>query len=307
MELGKKLIAITMLSLIITALSSFGVPVLVSAQVDTPIISNEITQLTMKIKDIEEIINQNDKLPENANLVYLLDQFYSNSWNKLLIVFGAVGVLVGVAMPLFIEYLRKNSNKKEIEQHTVKLKNFEKNIQEEFDNLKNEFESLSGENESIVNRIKEEALKRQKETIEMIMDLLIDVSLDEDVMENIENKLKLIETDIERSSNANLDKLPYLNISIDDNVLYGNTVREFYSRVFEYLNEKIKDFDKYANFSTGKIRYLINKENKHLNGEKFTSPLKVDKYYIETHKSKAGALKDLNKYLKTIKEIQVKS
>ncbi|PNQ84106.1 hypothetical protein C1T20_19255 [Paenibacillus polymyxa] len=254
-----------------------------------------------QMKVLNKDMDQSSEVSKDANLVYLLDQFYSNSWNKLLIVFSAVGVLVGVVVPLVIEYMRKNSNKKKIEQFQKSLND----AVELVNSLKTEMDVLSSENEKVVNRVKEEGLKRQKETIELIRTLLAS-SFDEDAIQNVEKELILIEKDIDRSADINKENPPFLSISIDGNVIAGSTVREFYKNIFEYLINNVEDMDKYNKYKTGNVRYLINDENKHLNGGKFTLPLKVGKYYIETHKSKSGALKDVIKFLKTIEEVEVK-
>ena len=53
-------------------------------------------------------------------------------------------------------------------------------------------------------------------------------------------------------------------------------------------------------YATGKKRYLINWTNKHITGNIFVSPIVVKNYYIETHKSKNGAMHDIYKFLKEI-------
>lgn len=267
---------------------------------DTINLEQEITQLKDELKIIKDEMDQSSEISKNANLVYLLDQFYSSSWNKLLIVFSALGVLVGVVVPLVIEYMRKNSNKKQIEQFKESLND----AVELVNSLKSEMEVLSSENDKVVNRVKEEGLKRQKEIIELIRTLLAS-SFDEEAIQNVEKELIQIEKDIDRSADINKESPPFLSVTVDGNVITGNTVREFYKNIFEYLINNVEDMDKYNKYSTGKVRYLINDENKHLNGEKFTLPLKVKKYYIETHKSKSGALKDIIKFLKNVEEVEL--
>lgn len=90
-----------------------------------------------------------------------------------------------------------------------------------------------------------------------------------------------------------------LKIRIEDQVISANTVKEFYRRIFEYLD---KHSALYGNipYATGRKRYLISTSNHHINGDLFVSPIKVGEYYIETHKSKSGALRDVYKYIQKI-------
>lgn len=90
-----------------------------------------------------------------------------------------------------------------------------------------------------------------------------------------------------------------LRIRIDDEIITANTVKEFYYKIFHILSNYY-DIDTYVPYATGRKRYLVNWTNHHINGDLFVSPIKVGNYYIETHKSRMGALKDIYNFLKNI-------
>ena len=90
-----------------------------------------------------------------------------------------------------------------------------------------------------------------------------------------------------------------LKIRIENMIISGNTVKEFYKRIFAYLNELLDMSDKIP-YATGRKRYLVNWTNYHIDGEIFSAPIKIENYYVETHKSKKDALKDIYKFIKNI-------
>ncbi len=94
-----------------------------------------------------------------------------------------------------------------------------------------------------------------------------------------------------------------LKIRIEDQIISANTVKEFYRKIFEYLGDRIEISGKFP-YATGRKRYLVNRTKYHINGDMFLSPIKVGDYYIETNKSRSGALRDIYKYMKAI-EIDV--
>ena len=90
-----------------------------------------------------------------------------------------------------------------------------------------------------------------------------------------------------------------LKIKIEDQIITANTVKEFYGKIFRYLEEQF-DLKEYVPYATGKKRYLINHTKHHINGDMFLAPIKVGDYFIETHKSRSGALRDVYNYMKHI-------
>lgn len=116
----------------------------------------------------------------------------------------------------------------------------------------------------------------------------------------IENLLGMKEGVIdegEKAENRIVDN--QLKIRIEDKLIIANTVKEFYRKIFLYLEEQF-DMDAYVPYAMGKKRYLVNRTKNHINGDYFVAPIKVGDYYIETHKSKSGALRDVYNYLKKI-------
>ena len=90
-----------------------------------------------------------------------------------------------------------------------------------------------------------------------------------------------------------------LRIRIGDKIITANTVKEFYYKIFHILSDYY-DIGTYVPYATGRKRYLVNWTNHHINGALFVSPIKVGNYYIETHKSRMGALRDIYNFLKNI-------
>lgn len=90
-----------------------------------------------------------------------------------------------------------------------------------------------------------------------------------------------------------------LKIRIGDVMISANTVKEFYRRIFAYLIDKF-DIDGSVPYATGRKRYLVSRTKHHINGDLFVSPIKVGEYYIETHKSRNGTLRDVYNYMKKI-------
>ena len=115
---------------------------------------------------------------------------------------------------------------------------------------------------------------------------------------DIKSRERMInEENDETSSNTTKEKMA---IRINGEIICASTVKEFYSKIFLYLIENNINFDNIVPYATGNKRYLINWKNEHVNGNIFISPLVVKNYYIETHKSKNGAIQDVYKFLKEI-------
>lgn len=96
------------------------------------------------------------------------------------------------------------------------------------------------------------------------------------------------------------DTLGMLELYVNHQVISARTVKDFYRKIFAWLFEQKVDFDEFIPYATGKKRYLINRTDRHINGSIFVSPLSVGDYYVETHKSKTTALKDMYNFLQVI-------
>ncbi len=101
-------------------------------------------------------------------------------------------------------------------------------------------------------------------------------------------------TDTVRSRKPTAD----LTITIEGQVIQADTVKEFYRNIFSYLSLHKIDFSHLVPYATGQKRYLIHTENRHLSGTPFFNPLRIGDYFIETHKSKSAALRDICSFLK---------
>ena len=89
-----------------------------------------------------------------------------------------------------------------------------------------------------------------------------------------------------------------LKLLINNTLIQGNTVREFYHNALKFIVDNINNIDQYIPFETGSKWYLIAKSNKHQNGADFYAPVQYKNYFMESHKSRERAIKDLAKFLK---------
>ncbi len=91
-----------------------------------------------------------------------------------------------------------------------------------------------------------------------------------------------------------------LAIKINGEIIMENTVKAFYRTIFKKLIKIEAPIENYIPYATGKKRYLVNKTGKHIGEEPFVSPICVGEYYIETHKSKRGATRDIYNFIKKL-------
>ncbi|WP_054403287.1 hypothetical protein [Paenibacillus solani] len=150
------------------------------------------------------------------------------------------------------------------------------------------YEKLS----NITSKVKDEATK---------------TALDEVLIE-LDNNLKNEEESIEIPIAQNIKN--GINLDINGVVISGRSVKEFYRNVMDQLDKTNVNINPYIPFETGPKRYLISNSNNHKNGEEFIAPLLVrgkngKEYYLETHKSKVGALNDMVRFLEVV-DVDVK-
>jgi gas vesicle protein len=289
----------------------------------------------------------NGNIEDDANLVYLIDQFYNNAWNKMIIVITALISFVGVGLPIFFEYIRNKKNNSDIQQfkdaknqyiesvsninkrfdeivkevdsklfYSLKSVSDEKNsvmeayseiieqnkeLQLQNEVLTKSFENLKNENTKLYNDLKFKNFELMKE----ILQELSETVADENSKIYITDKIVEIEKEMEDDNVDEKFSISTLCIKIDGVIIKGNTVKDFYRQIIDYLISKNIDIDKEIPYATGKVRYLINFKNEHINGSKFTAPIKVDKYFIETHKSKMGAYNDIFRFLKNFNLLSI--
>lgn len=293
------------------------------------------------------LVASNGSIEDDANLVYLIDQFYNNAWNRMLIVITALISFVGVGFPILFEYIRNKKNNSDIQQFKDAKNEYiesTSHINKRFDEIVREVDSKLSNNLKVVSDAKDSILEAYLEIIEqnrelqlqnevltklfeniknensklynelklknleLMKDILQELSetvADEDSKAYITDKIVEIEKQMEDGNEDELFSVSALCIKIDGILIKGSTVKDFYRQIVDYLISKKIDIDKEIPYATGKVRYLINFKNEHINGSKFTAPIKVDKYFLETHKSKRGAYDDMFRFLKNFNELNI--
>jgi len=106
------------------------------------------------------------------------------------------------------------------------------------------------------------------------------------------------EVDIDLSSRA-AEKTP-LRININGQTVTGKSVPEFYMCVLKYLEENAIDINGYLPFATGARRYLISTSPEHPGGNPFRAPVENGSYFLEAHKARIQAVKDVVRFLRKI-------
>mgnify|MGYP000852281954 CR=1 FL=1 len=127
-----------------------------------------------------------------------------------------------------------------------------------------------------------------------IVDEINENAMPQDVKTKIQKRVQQVEEDLEEIQSGN-------SIVLTVNEICANTVKAFYRKVFDYLDRNNISYDHLIPYATGSKRYLINRENRHISGGEFVSPLLVDGYFVETHKSKIAAKSDITKFLVELK------
>ncbi len=143
-----------------------------------------------------------------------------------------------------------------------------------------------------------QALMQGKLTLNSLEKEIKNSNLSHREKENITNKILSVKENLEFIEAKN--RTESLAIVINGTEIMGNTVKEFYRNIFEYLDNNHIDYHSQIPFKTGKIRYLIHTKNSNQNGERFLNPLIYKNYYIETNKSLEQAKRDIFKFLKSL-------
>lgn len=216
----------------------------------------------------------------NIELINQVNDFYNTAWDKLIFLITILGTLIGIILPLYLEWSRKKQQEQKLEEYEILLK---EQLKEYKDISAKALENCKAMNDDI-NATKEELVEKNKDLEGKYIKLEEDYRIMKESYAKLFNELEEETTD---------DLVLY----IKDKKISGNTVKTFYKNIIEFLIAENINIDSQVPFPTGKIRNLINFENKHRNGVKFTAPIKVDKYFIETHKSYAGAINDIERFL----------
>lgn len=282
-------------------------------------VDEKIELLTQRIEELEK---ENGNLKEtlqkyklgiddNANLVYLVDQYYENAWVRLMWFLGVGFAVIGIIFPIAIEYYRSSKYNLDKKSISESLKETEKLFSEELETVVKKVYDLEDEVSSKMTDSKLEAklLKQlsiqKREILDILESTIEELDVSDAVSRSILEEDIKAEKDIEQINSSIVSDESSLKIYINQKLISGISVKEFYRRVIKEVIGEVPDFQKYVPYATGSKRYLINTENKHRNGNPFYAEIKIGDYFIETHKSKRGALKDMVKFLCTIEELDI--
>ncbi len=277
--------------------------------------TNEVEKTSEQITEatIDNYYEEENTLYDiNIELLNQVNEFYNTAWDKLIFFITILGTLIGIILPLYHEWSRKKQQEQKLEEYKKlleeQLKEYREISAKELQNYKIMNDDITATKEELVEKNKDlegkyvkleedyrimkeeynsfykELEKENKVVLRKSLESIQGIDMDNEILNNTIDKLKEETTDD-------------LVLSIKGKKISGNTVKTFYKNIIEFLIAEKINIDSKVPFGTGKIRYLINCENKHQNGVKFTAPIKVDKYFIETHKSYAGAINDIEKFL----------
>jgi hypothetical protein len=99
-----------------------------------------------------------------------------------------------------------------------------------------------------------------------------------------------------------------IKVNINGQAFEEPSVRKLYRQVLKFLvdNDHLKDLE--LPVATGSKRYLLATEPQHQRGNEFSEPVDYEGYYMEAHKNRAGALRDLSNLLQLCNlSLEVKS
>ena len=91
-----------------------------------------------------------------------------------------------------------------------------------------------------------------------------------------------------------------LSVKLNGDVIKGNTVTELYRESLKFIVSKKLDIDDFVPYATSAKRYLIAKSPFHPEDKKFRVPVKFSDFYMEAHKNRIQALKDLARFFKKL-------
>lgn len=144
------------------------------------------------------------------------------------------------------------------------------------------------------------AMRLRDEIVSMYNKVVDKADIPEEVKEELDSEIFKIEKKYETINKDNKVPETILSLKLNGNSIDATSVKDFYRKIFDFLKKEDIKYDDRVPYETGTKRYLINYENKHIYGNSFFAPIKIGKYYIETHKSKIGARKDIVKFLEEL-------
>lgn len=97
-----------------------------------------------------------------------------------------------------------------------------------------------------------------------------------------------------------LKETPVYEITINNTLLKGATVTEFYEKILKFIVDNNIATTENVPYETSTKRYLIAKQPHHQRENPFRVPIEYKGYFMEGHKGSAQAIKDIMRYLKAI-------
>lgn len=296
---------ITLLCAIIILMITMQQPIAVYAAETTEVeeTSEQVVETTVDNYYEEE----NTLYDINIELINQVNEFYNTAWDKLIFFITILVTLIGIILPLYLEWGRKKQQEQILER-------YKKQLEEQLKISAEELQKYKVMNDDI-NATKDELVEKNKDLEGKYVKLEEDYRIMKEnyakLFKELEKENKVVWRKLESIQGRELDDERYNNtingleeditddlvLYIEDEKISGNTVKTFYKNIIEFLISKKIDIDSQVPYTTGNVRYLINFENKHQNGVKFTAPIKVGKYFIETHKSYTGAINDIKRFL----------
>jgi len=91
-----------------------------------------------------------------------------------------------------------------------------------------------------------------------------------------------------------------LAIKVNRKLIQGKSVPEFFEAALRYMLKSDIAFEEELPFETSNKRYLISKTPQHQGGNPFRMPVEHEGYFMEAHKSRVQATKDLVRFLKKL-------
>ena len=89
-----------------------------------------------------------------------------------------------------------------------------------------------------------------------------------------------------------------ISIKINGDEIKGKTVSELYREALKFMASKKIDLNNFVPYSTSSNRYLMSKSPFHPEEQEFRVPVEFSGYYMEAHKSRFQATKNLARFFK---------
>lgn len=112
--------------------------------------------------------------------------------------------------------------------------------------------------------------------------------------------LTAIAPTVDIGSSGKITEKKRLVIKINGNVIQGNSVSGLYEAALRHIVKNDIAFESELPYETSNKRYLISKTPQHQGGNPFRVPVEYKGFFMEAHKSRNQAMKDLIRFLKRL-------